>query len=107
LNVFRSASNSNRDVKKERNEQKQVEAIEEIDFHVEADIHVAEGNEYIGILGHHVNNGPVINPSINYKWKGEAHALIEVYQVLLIVILSLLVYRLLLFIANAIILIII
>lgn len=97
LNILSSASNSDRDIKEESYKQEDVEAVKEIDLHVEANVNVAEGDERIGVLGQDIHNKPVVNPSVHNEWKGEANALIEVNQVLLVVLLFLLVYRLLMF----------
>ena len=85
------------DIEEESDEQEDVEAVEEVDLHVEADVDVAEGDEQIGVPGEEIHDKPVVNPPVDNEGKGEANTLVEVNQVLLVVLVFLHVYRSLLF----------
>jgi len=77
--------------KEETYEQENVEAVEKIDFHVEANVHVASRYENIGILGNDIKHSPPMNMSVNKEWKSETNTFVELNHIVFRVLTSLLV----------------
>jgi len=91
LNSLCFAAHLYGDHEEETYEQEYVEAVEEVNFHVEANVNVASRYENVGILGNDIHYSPPMYMPVDNKWKGEANTLVELNHVVFWVLISLLV----------------